>query len=1074
MNGTATAPSGRIRLGSFEVDLRSGEVRALEEDQASQRVLLREQSFVILRMLIERAGKPVTRGEIQRALWPNGTVVEFDHSINVAVRMLRRALGDSAASPRYIETLGRRGYRLIPSVEWLHTGPVGAGPRPPVSPEGSSRGLRDLVGAKVGHYRVIELLGGGGMGMVYKAEDLKLGRQVALKFLSEELAGDPIALLRLEREARTSSALNHPNICTIFDIQNDSGHPFIVMELLEGRTLSQRIAASAPEAIPAPELVDIAIQVCAGLEAAHRKDIVHRDIKPANIFLTADGPVKLLDFGVAKLITSGNESQEVTQADTRGSSPPTDPALTRTGGAVGTTGYMAPEQVRKEPLDARSDLFSLGVVLYEMATGRRAFEEARSGGAPVPVVAPGPQAGSSRRPRSLDAIISKAMQEDRERRFQTASEMRRELEEIRDRLRPSPRVNLRFLVAGLALLALMLSGAWLTLRPGRTGMTLAPSETILVAHLTNKTTDTAFDDALFNALRVALEQTPYLNVLQEPKLRSALAPMKLGENGRITPEIALEVCRRTQSRMMVAPSLADAGNSLRVGLTATDCRSGAAIAQIDSPPVSRDAVIQALGVAATQLRARLGEPPESVARFNAPIEQATTASPEALQLLTIGYRHHLLGKPEEAIPYYQRATQVDPNFALAHAALSAAHETLGRTTLAAASSRRAFELRDRLTLPGRFHVDSAYYGLVTGEEERACAVLAEWVKTFQYDLFARNNFSLCLANLGDHDRALGQAREAARLLPTPWAYWHWMLRCLHTDQLAEARGVYDDALRRGFDSPLLRASRATLAFLERDEAAMQKELLQAEGSPDLERALLPTRWALEQVHGRFRASLHVAKLDEASAPADEQLNALLERRSLLMEAEAGVRVKSGASTKTPSTQLGTRILDAMILARTGQAAAAREAARGLRRDFPSHTLIQSYILPILEAGMKLQSDDAPGAIQALRPAKRFELTTWGPLPNLYSAYLGGLAQLRLGDGRAAAAELRKVLGHPGLVEFWAIGPMARVQLARAQRLMGDDAGARASYEEFFALWKDADDDLPLYREAREEYRRLPP
>ena len=1073
MTSTATSSATRIRVGSFELDLRSGELSPLETGQSFEGILLREQSFLILRMLIERAGKPVTRREIRKALWPNGTIVEFDHGINAAVRVLRRALGDSAATPRYIETLGRRGYRLIPPVEWLQAGPVGPGSGAPAGSLGLPGSLPDLVGAKVSHYRVLEVLGGGGMGMVYKGEDLKLGRHVALKFLPAEFAANPIALLRLEREARTASALNHPNICTIFAIEEHEGHPFIVMELLEGEPLSQRLSASLPAPRPLHEILDVGIQVCNALQAAHEKEIVHRDIKPANIFLTRLGPVKLLDFGVAKQVTNGDPDNIQLDGDPgKGARPANEPELTRAGASVGTTAYMSPEQVRKNPLDARSDLFSLGLVLFEMVTGGRAFNEEGTNGAPrVLAPTPRPLAKTSGPGRFLDAVISRAMEEDRERRFQTASEMRRELEQVRVRMRRSGREYPRFLLAGLLLLVLTVSGTWLLLRRGRATVTLAPNDTIVVADLTNNTTDRVFDDALVNALRLALEQTPYLNVLHEPKIRSALTPIQLAASARITPEIALEVCRRTGSRVVVAPSLTDAGNRLLVALTATDCRSGATIAEIAPPPVSRATVIHALGAAATQLRALLGEPPDSVAKFDVPLELATSASPEALELLTIGWKRHLGGKLEDAISYYQRATQADPNFALAHVALSAAYENEDQLTLAAASSRRAFELRDRLTLPGRFQVDSSYYTLVTGEDDKACAVLAEWVKTFPDNLIAQNNFSVCLSYLGDLERALGHAREAARLLPTPWEYWAWMRRCQDVDRLEEARSVYDEAVRRGFESPQLSASRVQLAFLEHDDATMQAQLALAEG-PDFDRSFLRIPSALEAYHGRFGGSLRIAKLAETSRERDGRGDTLFELRSMLMQAEAGVRVTLRPSTKLPPKDLSTRILEAMVLARVGPLAAAQEAANALRRDYPTHTLIQNYILPILDAAMKLQSNDAAGAVQALRPAAKYELTTWGSLPNLYSAYLGGLAQLRVGDASAAAAEFREVLGHPGLVNTWAIGPMAHVQLARAQHLMGDDAAARASYEQFLGLWKDADDDLPLYTEARAEYARL--
>src|SRR5262245_6293925 len=350
MTGPGSAPSARARLGSFEIDLRSGELRSLESGTPSGPVLLREQPFQILRMLIERSGQVVTRSEIKKALWPNDTIVDFDHSINTAIGVLRRALGDSAATPRYIETLGRRGYRLVPGVEWApRTGPVDpANAAPPLPLGNDTRGPGDLLGKKVSHYRVLAVLGGGGMGMFYKAEDLKLGRQVALKFLPEELASDPVAFRRVEREARTLSALNHPNICTIFDIEEHAGQPFIAMELLEGETLLQRIAGASPAPLPPLEVIDIAIDICNGLQAAHEKGIVHRDIKPANIFLTRQGPVKVLDFGVAKQVgESGHDPAHE-------KSPVTEPGLTRTGASIGTAAYMSPEQARKEPLDARS------------------------------------------------------------------------------------------------------------------------------------------------------------------------------------------------------------------------------------------------------------------------------------------------------------------------------------------------------------------------------------------------------------------------------------------------------------------------------------------------------------------------------------------------------------------------------------------------------------------------------------------------------------------------------------------------------------------------------------------------
>src|SRR5713226_4280790 len=438
--------AGRVRLGGFEIDLNSGELCSLRTVNGDGKVLLREQPFQVLRMLIERGGKIVTREEIKRMLWPNDTIVDFDHSINVAIGILRRALGDAADNPQYIETLARRGYRLLVATERLETTTetVRGGA---VSPQGLPV-LGGLISKKVSHYHVLDVIGGGGMGVVYKAEDLKLGRHVALKFLPEELANDPVALQRFEREAQTASALNHPNICTIHEIAEYEGQPFIVMELLEGSTLLHHLSLSESKAMLLVPLLDIAIQICDGLQAAHDKGIIHRDIKPANIFLTKQGPVKILDFGLAKLasteeveeigptegadITSADSMQPVREAGTETSrGVHTNPPRTRI--AIGTAGYMSPEQVRKEKLDARTDLFSFGLVLYEMAAGQRAFAGETMAVVHDAILNRTPTATHDLNtdvPNALDTVITRALEKDREQRYQSANDLLKDLQRL--------------------------------------------------------------------------------------------------------------------------------------------------------------------------------------------------------------------------------------------------------------------------------------------------------------------------------------------------------------------------------------------------------------------------------------------------------------------------------------------------------------------------------------------------------------------------------------------------------------------------------------------------------------------
>src|ERR1700690_4138251 len=451
-----TFSSGRVLFGAFELDLSTGELRSIEAPDPDNKVLLREQVFQVLRMLLEREGRIVTREEIKGRLWPDDTVVDFDHSINATIKTLRRALGDSADDPRYIETLARRGYRLMVRTEYLESAP-GISPEE-VTAEAPLQSS-SLIGKKVSHYRVLDVIGGGGMGMVFKAEDLKLGRLVALKFLPEEFAGDALALKRFEREAQTASALNHPNICTIYEIEEHEGQPFIAMELLQGDSLRDRLSASKQQPLPLPELLGISAQISDGLQAAHDKGIIHRDIKPANIFLCKSGTVKILDFGLAKLAGSdvameGAEAASATVPETS-STESLKKALTRTGTTAGTAGYMSPEQVRHEELDTRSDLFSFGLVVYEMACGQRPFSgqtlvdlhEAILHQTPAPAKARNPVL-----PRSLDLVLAKALEKDRDRRYQSATAMKDDLARIMREVHPARRRTRRALAAA-ALLA---------------------------------------------------------------------------------------------------------------------------------------------------------------------------------------------------------------------------------------------------------------------------------------------------------------------------------------------------------------------------------------------------------------------------------------------------------------------------------------------------------------------------------------------------------------------------------------------------------------------------------------------
>ncbi len=1022
-------------------------------------------------MLIERGGKIVTREEIKKRLWPNDTIVDFDHSINVAIGILRRALGDSADSPQYIETLARRGYRLLVAAEWLSSATDPPGGEPARAQALTGQGL---IGKKISHYRVLEVIGGGGMGMVYQAEDLKLGRRVALKFLPEELASNPAALKLLEREAQMASTLNHPNICTIYEIEESEGQPFIAMELLDGETLSQRMATSEVHAVPLAALLDIAIQLCNGLQAAHDLGIIHRDIKPANILLTKPGSVKILDFGLAKLAASEEVAGKEPASNDTGARDPggLHATLMPSGMAVGTPGYMSPEQVRKEPLDIRTDLFSFGLVLYEMAAGQRAFlGETRSAihnavlnQTPVPA-----HELNAAVPRGLDAVITGALEKDRSRRYQSAAEMREDLARVRAEPQP-PRRHVRKWFAAAALLVVVATGLRLYWSL-RSHMMLSDTDTIVLADISNQTGDPVFDDSLNTALRLGLEQTPYLNVLATDKVRGTLTLLKLSVT-KVTPEIARQVCLKTNSKMAVTSSIEDAGNRFGIELNAIHCQSGTAVARVRKEVTSRNEIVRALGSAVAQLRGSLGEPAASVARFNKPLEEATSPSLEAVQSLVKGYTRHLAGDALGARPSYQRATELDPDFALAYAALGAANLNLGELAPATAALKKAYELRGRLSAPSRFRVEDLYYDIVTGEQEKAYAVVSQWVQTFPRDVVAHNNFARCLKLLGQPDQAAAEAREAARLLPTPWSYNFWIIQSALADRLNEAKSAVDEAEALKFDSSDLRSTRVLLAFLQRDESSQNEQWQWAVGKPDVGR-FLAVHSSVEAYHGHFRTArlLMQQAIDSARSGTlpNDRLN---EARA---EAEVGNvlearRLAAQALNRSPSRDR--QLMLALVLARAGEVEQAQQLADSLDAAFPLHTSIQYYCLPTIRAAMKLQANDPAAAVELLRRTEKYELADPDSFSVLYPAYIRGLAYLQMHEGRPAAAEFKKLLAHPGLVGTSVTGALSQLQLARAERMMGDEAAARKSYEDFLTLWKTADSDIPIYVQAKAEYVEL--
>jgi serine/threonine protein kinase len=1087
--------TGRVRFGEFELDVRTGELARLNaggEEALRPAVLLREQPFRVLRLLIERQGDIVSREEIRKRLWPGDTIVDFDRSINAAMAILRRALADSPDNPKYIETLARRGYRLRIPVEWQQGSaeaprqkqvrePAATAPAPaPAEP-------RSLVGKKILGFRVLEILGAGGMGLVYKAEDLKLGRSVALKFLPEELAGDPSALRRFEREAQTASALNHPNICTIHGIEEYEGSSFIVMELLEGETLSRRLDRLRGMPIDLPTLLTIAVQVCEGLRAAHAKGIIHRDIKPANIFLTAEGTVKILDFGLAKLVEPEVRADSLPETDgihPPGESEPGGASASATspqdstfiGTVLGTLGYMSPEQVRREKLDARSDLFSFGVVLYEMATGHRAFsgtatvmvQEAIIQQEPIPA-----RELNASIPRSLDSVIATAIEKDRTRRYQSAAEMREDIERIRIEMRPAKWPGWKWFAA-CACALILLAGF---LAYSRNSVTLDPNDTLVLADFDNQTGDAAFSDGLNLALQIALEQTPYLNLLSTDKVRETMGVLHLPEDGKISLDVATRVCRQTQSRAVIAGSARDIGNRYRIALTALDCTTSKPLVQISNDAGSRDEVVRVLGVSVIQLRARLGEPNRSLGAFNQPLEGATSRSPDALHFLARAYANHLGGNLRAAASDYHQAIEKDPSLALAYAGEAVAYWNLNDHTSDRAAIKIAFEARNRLTVPARFQVESLMYLYVDERPDEVCSVCEPWVRTFPHDVIGRVNFTVCLADLGRLDEALVQAREAARLLPRSPMFENWIIGATNTGRLGEADAAFNEAVARRIDSWRIHEFHAIDADLRGDQAALQQEWDWALKDPGSRIDLLRYQASVEAAHGHLRNQHQLNQRNISLARKTGALWAVpgLELDEAWRYADAG-DLAGGEKLAEEALKTGLNNSDpleaAMVLARTGDVGESQRTLQTIGRQFPEDRKIQNFCIPTVEAAIKLRLKDPAGAVKLLRPIEPYDISTSACFDYLNEPYLRGLAYLQLNDGRSAALQFQKLVDHQDFVRGVMIGNLAYLQLARAQVLMGDKDAAGRSYQKFLDLWKDADPDIPIYREAKAEYARL--